>query len=140
CMEQLGEERSKELWRLAGTKDFAGASNLFHVLRHRLLRQTLGFEGFVTAGVQLHADRLAVPYGPHVGEPLVQMHAAPARRTVRARHDNDPVSGIDVLLRLDPEVLIHLEDAPHRTGPRLWRPARAWLHDGSQLHPLEIRR
>jgi hypothetical protein len=40
------------------------------------------------------------------------MSPAPTGDASRARHHNDPIPGIEILLGLDREILVHLEDSP----------------------------
>jgi hypothetical protein len=102
-----------------------------------LLPQPGSFEGVAPILVDLESGQLAESHRPHVGKPLVQLHAASLAGGSVASYDDHLVPGVEVFLGLDPEVLIDFEDLPDRAPDT--RPAmRPRLDSLVVLPPLEV--
>ena len=70
------------------------------LLRHRLLAQPGGFEGFGHVRVHLHPDRLSVPERPHLSEAHVDGDSRGLRTPPLVDDDDDALPGVDEVLGL----------------------------------------
>src|SRR5262249_10653 len=74
-------------------------------LRHRLLRQSRGFEGFGAVRVPLAPNDLAALDYPHLPDDPVRLRATVLPATSNGRPHQDRVTSVDQLLDLDVGIL-----------------------------------
>jgi hypothetical protein len=83
-------------------------------------------QGVIPGQVDLVPHQGLVPHGPHRGQRLVQLDAASTAQGACALHNDDLVARLYELHRLDPEVLVDLEQVAQRIADGI-APARTRL-------------
>src|SRR4030095_3468330 len=88
-----------------------GSHDLHVLLRHRLLREAGGFEGFVWLSVRLEMDDLSVSERPYVGDVSFALNSGKPRRSSNSVDGDEAVTRADDSLQLNRHVLVRLDPA-----------------------------
>src|SRR5436190_16696253 len=106
----------------------------------RLLPQSGGFEGVLALRKRLAPDDLAIAHGPEVSNPVLDGCSGAQRTSTEAHHHDDPIAGIDELLRLKDDLLERrgqIHEEPSDFIVTLVCPSPDRLPHDAFVHPVE---